>query len=210
MTEISRETGGRFMPGNRIGESLQQFDEISANFYSLGYKPTGDSTRYHRLKVRLKNDRGYHLQYREGFRDLPTDVQLERTLHSFLGVTMQPTNLPVLVVPRAAQYSKTQTNVGVLPFELSVPMDRLQYLDQAVGAKARVHMYVSVFDEQDRFVTFARYVQDVDLAENEQPAGRMVVNFPGVALRKGKYRLVVAVRDEIAESLGISVQRVQL
>lgn len=207
---LARETGGRFLPGNRIGESLQEFDEISANFYSLAYTPSDDSAGYRRIKVRLKDNRGYHLQYRQGLAEVGDDVQLERTLRSFLGVTMQPSDFPIAVSPNTVRYSKTDKNVGILPFALSVPMNRLQYIEQGEGSKARVHVYVSVFDRNDRFVTLARYVQDVDLKENEQPTGRMVMNFPGVTLRKGDYRLVVAVRDEVAESLGVSVQRVKL
>jgi VWFA-related protein len=206
---MAKSTGGRFMPGNRIGESLREFDETSANFYSLGYTPADEGSKYHRIKVRLKEPRGYRLQYREGFAEIADDVQLERTLHSYLGVTMQNATLPVRVDAQPVRYSKDQ-KMGILPFELSVPMARLQYIEQTEGAKARVHIYVSVFDHEDRFVTLARYVQDVDLKANEQPSGRMVVNFPGVSLKKGDYRLVVAVRDEVAESLGVSVQRVKL
>src|SRR5439155_26910893 len=34
---LARETGGRLMPGNDLRESLQIFDTVSSNFYSLAY-----------------------------------------------------------------------------------------------------------------------------------------------------------------------------
>ena len=207
---VANETGGRLMPGNRIEQSLMELDRTSANFYSLGYTPTRESDRkYHRLEVRVKGHPSYRLQYRDGYIEIPDEMQLERTLRSYLGATMHPSALPVVVSADAPKYNADQKS-AVVPFEASVPMSSLQYLQQAEGAKARVYLYVSVFDQNDAFVTMAKYVQDVDLARDEKPQGRMVVNFPGVALRKGSYRIVVAVRDEVAEAIGVAVENVKI
>ncbi len=53
MLWLAKETGGTYMPGNRIDQSLVDFDRRSASFYSLGYIPLHiDDNRYHRLTVR--------------------------------------------------------------------------------------------------------------------------------------------------------------
>src|SRR5207245_3621182 len=65
---LSRETGGRYFPGNYVDRSLLRFDSISSNFYSLGYSPQHpEDSRYHTISVRVKNHPGYFLQHRDGY-----------------------------------------------------------------------------------------------------------------------------------------------
>ena len=71
-------TGGAYLPGNSTTASLQKFDDLSSNFYSLAYKPPNpDDGRYHSIKVRLKKAGSYTLQYREGYGAVPIPRVLE-------------------------------------------------------------------------------------------------------------------------------------
>ena len=205
---LAEKTGGRMMRGNSIDDSIARFDVASANFYSIGYSPKRASDRhYHRIEVKLRGRSSHQLHYREGYAELPSEEQLERALRSYVGVAMQESTLPVLVEAGVPTVGKESS---VVPLKASVPMDRLTYLPGDDGSKARVWLYVSVFDASGRFVTLARFAQDVTLQKGEQPTGRMVFHFPGIALRKGSYRLVVAVRDEIAQEVGITATDVEL
>jgi VWFA-related protein len=203
---IGRETGGAYLPGNFIDKSLREFDRRSANFYSLGYRSSSEAPlRSHRIKVRVKGRPFYRLHFRDSYTTIPDEDQLMRTLRSLAGATMQPATLPIAAQAAAAVYTK---GVGRVPLEVSIPMDRLQYLPDAEGSRGRFNVYVSIFDAMGRNVGLARIPQDVTLRENEQRAGkRIVVTIPPMELAKGDYRVVVAVRDELTEAVGLTIEK---
>jgi hypothetical protein len=159
--------------------------------------------------VRVKGHPSYALQFRTGYSSMASEEQLVRTLQSFVGVTMQPVTFAITTEVDAPQY---EDGHGVVPLHISVPMDRIQYLTDASGSHGRMNVYVSVFDTRGRNLGLRKIVQDVTLTPEEQTSGkRIVMNIPGVTLKKGgSYRIVIAVRDELTDAVGLTVDTVTL
>jgi Ca-activated chloride channel family protein len=204
---LARETGGRLLPGNRIEESLRQFDSRSSNFYSLGYKPKhSDNGAYHHIAVRVKKGH-YALQYRDGYTNLPDEQQIERTLGSSFGTFM----IAGSAIPVTVSFEK-QRDVGdavIMSMKTSVPTERLTFIPSADGSSGRVDIFVSVFDSAGTNVWSVRLTRDATLAKNDAPTGTFN-EATEVYLLKGKaYRVVVAVRDQLSEAVGVTQQIVR-
>jgi len=193
---IARETGGRLMPGNRVEESLRQFDTGSSNFYSLGYQPKHpDDSKYHRIHVRVKKGH-YALQYREGYINLPEAQQIERTLGSTFGTFLiAGSAIPVTI---AFDEPRKVDGAVIVPMRTTVPAEQLAF----VSNLGRVDIYISIFDSSGRNTWFVHLLRDVrpgNLNETTE-----------VYLTKGKpYRIVVAIRDQISEAVGVTQQLVR-
>lgn len=205
---MANETGGAYMPGNRIDQSLEQFDRRSANFYSLGFiTKHSDDTLYHRLVVRVKGHSDYHLQHRDGYSSASTDLQLARTLRSPLAATMQPSTMAMSLIVGEPQYRGI---VALVPLKAAMTMESLQYITDARGSRTRLHVYVSIFDRDGRNITLAKSFADIAVQPNESATGPMTVTIPAVALSKGTYRIVVAVRDELTDKVGLAERKIDV
>ena len=205
---LAKETGGAYMPGNRIDQSLIDFDRRSASFYSLGYIPLHtDDNRYHRLSVRVKKHSNYQLQYRDGYSSTPTDMQMTRALSSSLGAVMQPSTMAVSLIVGQPQYRGI---IAIVPIEAAMSMESLQYITDAHGSRTRLHVYVSIFDPDGRNITLSKSFADISVQPNESTTGPMTVTIPPLALAKGSYRVVVAVRDELTDHVGVVTRKIEI
>jgi VWFA-related protein len=205
---LAKETGGAYLPGNRIDQSFVDFDRRSASFYSLGYVPLhAEDNRYHRLTVRVKKHSDYQLQYRDGYSSAPTDMQITRALRSPLGAFMQPSTMDVKLIVGEPQYRGI---VAIVPIKASMSMESLQYITDARGSRTRLHVYVSIFDSDGRNLTVAKAFADIAIQPNESATGPMTVTIPPLELAKGTYRVVVAVRDELTDHVGLVSQKVEI
>ena len=199
---LAEQTGGKLMRGS-VNLAIAQFDAASSHFYSLGYTPKRAADgEYHQIKVRLKNkSAGYKLHHRDGYSSIADATQIERALQSYVGVVMQESTVPVSLETGATTPTK---DGGVVPLSLSVQKEDLSFVD----GNARVWLYVSVFDAGGRFLTGRKFPQDI--AAGNAVAGPLVFHIPGVTLKKGSYRVVVAVRDEIAQQVGLTSADIEL
>jgi len=205
---LANETGGAFLPGNRFDDSFADFDRRAANYYALGFtNHHGADNHYHHLTVRVKGHPEYKLQYRDGYAGASTDSQLQRSLRTTLGVSMQPNTLPVALVVDAPQYRGL---TAIVPITAAMNMESLQYITDAAGSRTRLHVYISVFDEEGRNIKMVKCFADIAVKANESATGRMTVTIPPLMLSKGTYRIVVAVRDELTDHVGVTAQKIQV
>jgi len=205
---LANETGGAFLPGNRFDDSFADFDRRAANYYALGFmNHHGADNHYHHLTVRVKGHPEYKLQYRDGYAGASTDSQLQRSLRTTLGVSMQANTLPVTLVIDPPQYRGL---TAIVPMTAAMNMESLQYITDAAGSRTRLHVYISVFDEEGRNIKMAKAFADIAVKANESTTGRMTVTIPPLLLSKGTYRVVVAVRDELTDHVGVTTQKVQV
>jgi VWFA-related protein len=204
---IARETGGRFMGGNYPEQSLLQFDDLSSNFYSLAYRPAHpEDFKYHHLTVRLKKRGSYKLQYRDGYGSLPIAAQLERTLATPNASTMQTSVIPMSVTP-----GQPHSVAGklLLPVSISVPLKNLQFVPSRQGSDARVNLFVSVFDENGRNLGVQRFVTSTHARRDETTDHGDLVQTATLRLTPGKgHTIVVAVHDQVTDSVGVARQRI--
>jgi VWFA-related protein len=205
---MANQTGGAFLPGNRFDDSFADFDRRAANYYALGFNNHhGADNHYHHLTVRVKGHPEYKLQYRDGYAGASTDTQLQRSLRTTLGVSMQPNTLPVTLVTDPPQYRGL---TAIVPITAAMTMESLQYITDATGSRTRLHVYISVFDDEGRNIKMVKCFADIVLKPNESATGPMTITIPPVMLSKGTYRIVVAVRDELTDHVGLSTQKVQV
>ena len=202
---LTRETGGRYMNGNFTDASMRFFDESSANFYSLAYRPPHpDDPQYHRIIVRLKNCTYCELRYREGYATRPRELEIVRALATPLSATMQQSSLPLKAT--VGEIGVTRDRVTV-PIETRVPLKELQFVPADGGWKALVEIYVSVFDQSGRNLTLQRFTTSAT-APTATADGDLIYN-ANVIFGVGKPRtIVVAVRDETNEAFGLWQQTV--
>ncbi len=197
---LARETGGRLLPGNYVEKSLKTFDAASSNFYSLGYRPShGDDTQYHRIRVRLKREERFDLQYRDGYMNLPSSMQLIRLLQSPIAPAMQTSSIPV-----ALSFGAPMNTRGLLtvPIHASVALTNLTVMPSA--RTAPVEVFISLFDDRGRNVQLLRFERRANAGD------QTFVEQHALRLKKGTpYRVVVAVRDPLTEAFGIAQQMVR-
>ena len=205
---LAGETGGAYLPGNQMDKSFEEFDRRSANFYSLGFASKHpDDMRYHRLVVRVKGHPEYTLQYRDGYSSAETDIQLVRALGSPLGAAMQETTLPVSLIVGDPLYRGV---TALVPIQAAMSMESLQYITDARGSRTRLHVYVSIFDSNGRNITVAKSFADIAVLPNESTTGPMTITIPALALAKGKYKVVVAIRDELTDHVGLATSKIEV
>lgn len=201
---VARETGGRLMPGNDIAGSLRRFDVYSSSFYSLGYRPNHpDDGKYHRIEVRVKKG-AYALRYRDGYGSLRGGEQIARTFGSSFGTFMiEGSDIPVTLA--FGEPRKIEDGV-IVPMKTIVPTDRIVFLPSGEVRTGRVDIYISIFDATGRNVWFVHLMRDADIPKGETQAGTFSETTEMHFLKGQPYRVIVAVRDEVSEAVGV-VQR---
>jgi len=203
---IADQTGGKMMPSNNPVESLKIFETASSNYYSLGFRPAHeDDGKYHKLTVKLKKPGNYNVRYRAGYSNVPDDAQLARALQSEITMSIDNTSLPVQLVLEPAEQQR-EKDIVLVPFRAKIAMDKLQFLPTADNKwKATVDVWVSAFDAQGKNVVLRRFTTSaVSASPNPDPSGVFVYR-NGVLMRKGpNQRLVVALRDQTTEAVGMA------
>jgi VWFA-related protein len=202
-------TGGAFLPGNSATASLQKFDDLSSNFYSLAYRPPHpDDGKYHRITVRLKKPGSYSLQYREGYGAMPLDVRLERTLASPAAamLAVQSSTIPLSVTtgsPGSVVRGRT-----LVPLSVSVPLRNLQFIPGFNGSNAQVDFYVSVF-EDGKNVGVERYTTKAHAKGNSPTSEGQLTHSATLRLRSGRqHTVIVAIHDQVSDAVAYSSREI--
>ena len=201
-------TGGAFLPGNSTTASLQKFDDLSSNFYSLAYRPPQpDDGRYHTIKVRLKKPGSYTLQYREGYGAVPFEVRLERTLTSPAAamLAVQSSTIPLSVTTGSPRSAKGKT---LVPLSVSVPLRNLQFIPGSNGANAQVDFYVSVF-EDGKNVGIEHYTTKAHANGDSPTSDGQLTHSATLRLRSGRqHTVVVAIHDQVSDAVAYSSREI--
>jgi VWFA-related protein len=205
---IANETGGTFMAGNYPERSLRQFDELSSNFYSLAYRPQHpEDFKYHRISVRLKKSGPYKLQYRDGYGSLPIEIQLERTLATPNAATMQTSVIPMSVTPGQPRAANGKL---LLPVTISVALKDLQFVPSRWGSDAKVNLFVSVFDANGHNLGVQRFITSAHAKRGEPTDHGELIQNATLRLKRGtSHTIVVAVHDQVTDSVGVAKQRLE-
>jgi VWFA-related protein len=205
---LTRETGGRLVTGNDAARAVREFDTASSTFYSLGYSPRhADDGKYHAITVRMKRKGDYFLEYRTGYSDTSSAVQLERAMKSPTAAAMQVSGLPVTLAFGAPKAVSSEVTV---PIEVAVPFRTLQFLPGKRGVAANLVVYVSVFDDAGKNLVASSFALSPGFKTGAPDPKGMLVYRNAVKLREGeRHRVVVAVRDVVTESVGMATQVVR-
>jgi len=211
MIAFAGATGGRFLLNTpALGETLMRAAEDFNAYYSLGYSPAhlGDG-KYHRLVVRVRRD-GVTVRHREGYLDKPETERLaDRTAAALLVATDTDARGVRLSF---GEGRKEKGKVYRVPLTVTVPAARLVLLDQGATQTGRVSICMAAKDQDGRRAEPQCKGFDVSVpAEKIGAWSREEAAFSfEVRLWKGRCRLAVTTRDEVAREETTLVREVQV
>jgi VWFA-related protein len=205
---IALGTGGSYLPSTDVGHSFSVIDAQTSNFYSLGYSPAHNGDRqYHHIRVHVKRA-GVLVANRVGYYDLTSDDRLEQMLRARMTFDVPTGPLPVQV---NMGQPRTFEKKIVLPLTAALPIKKLTMLPREGSYVGRVHVYVSVFNDQGQNVGFSHQLQEVTMSTAEYQAAADPFRYTlNVRLQKGDFTVVVTLRDDLSNELGSSVKEVRL
>jgi hypothetical protein len=97
----------------------------------------------------------------------------------------------------------------IATLKTAVPADQLVFLPENGGKSAHVEISISIFDQAGHNVWHVLLGRDAGLKNDEAPSGNFVENTEFEVEKNKPYRLVVAVRDLVSDSVGVVQQIVQ-
>lgn len=202
-------TGGRYLPGNRISDSLGTVETVTSNFYSLGYRPaTPEDGKYHEIEVRVKRP-GLQVQHREGYAALDEHARLERSLRSPLIFTREKGTLPVTI--ELGRPPRTGAK-PVIPVVAELPANRITLFPKDGRWVGRVHVYLSIYDSHGLNVGYHYEPRDIGISQAAlEDAMKMPFQYAvKVPLPRGSYTIVVTMRDDLTDEIGTGFKDVRL
>ena len=199
---LAHETGGEVFTGNRIDQSLRNFNDASSNFYSLAYRPShGEDGKYHRISVRVKRPGRYMLAYRSGYSSLPIGAQLQRAMASPAAVDMQRSTMPVTLITGTV---KETADLATVPIYVRVPAKSLQFIPSGHDAVAVVEVFISVFNKDGRLIANFANAREAHAQTGTEAAGDFIEQDSLKLRRNAAYKVVVAVHDQTTDAVGIA------
>jgi hypothetical protein len=207
--QLAGATGGLYLSGNDPRASIDRVDEDLGFYYSLGYSPDhlGDG-RYHRIEVRSRRP-GLTVRARQGYVDLTARQRLELALASPLGFEKEKGSLPVAArLERAAATAAGRAGgdeEGEVTAVATVPMEVLTFLDRGEQAVGRVHLYLTLYDEQGQPVDQVRRSRDLSFPRAMR--GEMLAEDLAYGLRfsppgRGRFTVALTVVDDVSGDAG--------
>lgn len=204
---IALGTGGMYLPSNNVAESLQRIDTVTSSFYSLGYSPQHNGDRqYHTIKVRVK-PQGVRVANRVGYFDETPEDRLEQMLRLRTEFDSGFGSLPVQV--KIGDASPGDRDM-IVPVTAEMPLARITVIPQEQNFVGRVHVYCSVFDENGQNVGFSHKTQEVTMAPQQRESGGDFRYTMKVHLKKGAFKIVITLRDELSNEIGSKTQTLSL
>ncbi|MGH9457210.1 MAG: VWA domain-containing protein [Thermoanaerobaculia bacterium] len=202
-------TGGRYLPGNSMSQSLGRVEDATSNFYSLAYRPGGqEDGRYHSIDVRVKRN-GVAVQHRAGYLALDEHQRLKRTLRSPLIFSKDKGDLPIRIELGPAE---TIDSKKVIPVIAALPSDLITFFPSEDRYVGRIHVYVAIYDAGGENVGF--YYAPHDLRVPAEQIGQ-ISGIPfrfqaNVPLEKGSYTVVITFRDDLSDQFGTAYQDIRI
>jgi len=191
-------TGGMYLPSNDVLASVQRIDHVTSNYYSLGYAPSHQGDRqYHLIKVKVKRS-GVRVANRTGYFDLSGEDRLQEMLHAKATFAR---NVGVLPVTIAVGKPSTSSKDVVVPVTATMPMDKVTMLPADNGFVGRVHVYLSVFDNNGRNIGFHHQLQEVNVTP-EQANGKFRYTMKVHLGKGGPFTVAMTLRDDLSNEIG--------
>jgi VWFA-related protein len=212
MTNMAGTTGGRSLVNSpRLSDQLEEVSEELASYYSLAFEPHhhGDG-KYHRLEVKLKNE-NLRVRHREGYLDVPLADRInDRTLAAAVhGVADNP--LRITVATNGAFVPRDDGTI-LVPVIITVPISQLVLIPSEEEHQGRISILLTVADRRGDISAQTRREYPVAVRNSElttalnQKAGFTM----RLAVRPGRQRIAVGLRDEIAYTEAVTYLEIEV
>jgi len=211
MAHMAGTTGGRPLVNSpALAGQLNEVSVELASYYSLAFEPShvGDG-KYHRLEVRVRQD-GVRVRHREGYLDVPqaeriTDRTLAAAVH---GVADNPLGITV----SNGVVTVRDDGTYLLPVIITVPIRQLVLIPSEEEHLGRISIFLTVRDQQGRLSApnrreFPVPVRNADLMSALGQSAGFTLR---LAIRPGRQRIAVGVRDEIARTESVATLEVDV
>jgi hypothetical protein len=204
-------TGGRTLVNSPA--LSRQLDEVSvelASYYSLAFEPQhfGDG-KYHRLEVKVNRD-GARVRHREGYLDVPQSERItDRTLAAAVhGIADNPLGITLA----NGEITLRDDGTYLVPVIIAVPIGQLVLIPSEDEHEGRISILLTVRNQKGdlskpQLREYPVPVRNADLtAALNQRAGFTL----RLAVRPGRQRIAVGVRDEIARVESVTTLDVEV
>jgi hypothetical protein len=211
MAHMAGTTGGRPLVNSpALAGQLNEVSVELASYYSLAFEPShvGDG-KYHRLEVRVRQD-GVRVRHREGYLDVPqaeriTDRTLAAAVH---GVADNPLGITV----SNGVVTVRDDGTYLLPVIITVPIRQLVLIPSEEEHLGRISIFLTVRDQRGRLSApnrreFPVPVRNADLMSALGQSAGFTLR---LAIRPGRQRIAVGVRDEIARTESVATLEVEV
>ena len=194
---LANETGGLPMINEVRKASLEKVIEDTRSYYWLGFTPEWKGNdRNRKIKLRV-NKPGYKVRYREGFKDLSRDEEMDFLVESTLLFGPLPGSGSLGV--RFGEIPNRGRKVNV-PVELMIPMDAITMLPHQGRYVAELELRIAALDEYgDRNEITAVPVK----LEGDQlpPKGAHAVYAMNINIKRQPQDLVMSLYDPIGDRM---------
>ena len=199
-------TGGRPLVNSpALAEQLEEVSVELASYYSVAFEPShvGDG-KYHRLDVKVKRDR-VHVRHREGYLDLPRSEQMAD--HTLAAAVYGVADNPLGITLANGEITLWDDGTFLVPVIITVQIGELILIPAEEEHRGQISILLTVCDERGglsppQLQVYPVPIRNADLATAlSQQAGFTL----RLAMRPGKQRIAVGVRDDIARTESVTI-----
>jgi VWFA-related protein len=211
MAFLAGTTGGRTLVNSpALSEQLDEVSVELASYYSLAFEPShvGDG-KYHRLEVKVARE-GAKLRHRDGYLDVPQSERMtDRTLAAAVhGIGDNPLGINV----SNGEITARDDGTYLVPVIITVPIGQLVLIPSEEEHQGQISILLTVRNERGDLSPPQRreYPVPVRNADLTAALGQNAGFTLRLAVRPGKQRIAVGVRDEIAQTESVTTLEVDV
>lgn len=202
---MAQETGGfAVLNTNNFSKPLDRIAEDFETYYSLGFPDTGSDGRYHRLKVRLKEERrGWEVRHREGYRAKPLSTRMAETTLAALHYGYERDDLPIEL--EQGRERRQEDGQYLVPLIVKIPIGDLTFLPREDAYRGRVRLYLAAKDTEGGVAEVQEVRVPIDIPKDqiEIARGQQYHYTLTLLMRPGRQAVSVVARDEIGAVYGV-------
>ena len=208
MANASLATGGQYLQNdNDLSTGIRGLAEPEALSYILGFSPTAEpDDKYHRLKVKLKDDSGFHVEARPGYfpvkeTEKPADTVQQR-IDRLAASKDTVEDFPASVHVSGSEKEGTT----VIEVDISVTASSLKFADQGERHIQQLTFVTLILDAAGNVVAGKQSVVDyalkpAKLAEFQSKGIEATTSFH---LPKGAYQVREVIREAMENRMAAS------
>jgi VWFA-related protein len=212
MANMAGTTGGRPLVNSpALAGQLNEVSQELASYYSLAFEPQhlGDG-KYHRLDVKI-NRKGVRARHRDGYLDVPLEERINnRTLAAAIhGVEDNPLGV---TAASSGEIIDREDGTFLLPVIITVPIAQLVLIPSVDEHNGRISIHLTVRDERGDLSPMVRREYPI-VVPNEllvSALGQSAGFTMRLAVRPGKQRVAVGLRDEIARTEAVTFFEIEV
>ncbi len=204
---MAEQTGGRALINtNDVTDGLKSIGKELSTYYSLGYRltPTGQD-RMHRVRVKIKGDRGYRLSYRKTFIEKTLPTRIGDRVMSALAFDIDDN--PMEITLSTGEPSPASGGRWLLPVEVRVPIGKIAFVPDGDNLSGYVSVYYAARDREGKQSDLQRSDQTIKVpaADYEAAKAKNYMIGASLLLEPGTYRISVGLRDQLTNQAGYAV-----